>query len=212
LYDAVQVWVELAEDGFVDEDENLMAGETCLRAVKAYASSIHESETQKRRFLCAGALVQRPNSRICDAWMADCLMDETNVQLQGALLILDDLFEFHLRNNRESNQQQQYDLRNNRISSFVVQSGSSLDSEYHCASYMAATLRGFRPLKELSREGRLDKKYASKDFLVEEEDPDAMIFDPCHGLEVYMSENVQSSSPKAKSIAKILLSEDEVIR
>jgi hypothetical protein len=101
---AVKVWVELAEDGFVDEDENLMTGETCLRAVKAYAASTsstqehdttnHNETTASKRFLCAGALVQRPHSQMCDAWMADCLLDETNLQLQGALLILDDCLNF----------------------------------------------------------------------------------------------------------------------
>lgn len=232
---AVKVWVELAEDGFVDEDENLMTGETCLRAVKAYAASTsstqehdtnHNETTASKRFLCAGALVQRPNSQMCDAWMADCLLDETNLQLQGALLILDDLFEFHLRRNtregtgddddqqqqQQPQQHKQYDFRKNVIHTFVVQSGS-LDSEYHCASYMAATLRGFRPFKDISRD---TAACISKDFemavVQDEEDPNAMIFDLRHGLEQYMSEKVQSNSPKARSIANILSKEEKTIR
>lgn len=87
---AIKIWLEEAEEGFVDDDENLMMGEICLRAVKAFASDPDdESESgSNKRFLCAGALVQRPDSDICDAWMADSFLDEANVQLQGAVRLL----------------------------------------------------------------------------------------------------------------------------
>ena len=74
-----RVWIEEAEDGFVDEEENLEPGEICLRTIKSYASGSSnravESESsapsirvafdvceeqEHRRFLSAGALVRRP--------------------------------------------------------------------------------------------------------------------------------------------------------
>ena len=75
----VNIWIEEAEEGFVDEDENLMMGEQCLFAIKAFAGSLlgreevkeeqnmflNENEvdnnSQDKRLLCAGALVQRPS-------------------------------------------------------------------------------------------------------------------------------------------------------
>eukprot|EP00537_Pseudo-nitzschia_pungens_P005593 CAMPEP_0172367116 /NCGR_PEP_ID=MMETSP1060-20121228/19300_1 /TAXON_ID=37318 /ORGANISM="Pseudo-nitzschia pungens, Strain cf. cingulata" /LENGTH=441 /DNA_ID=CAMNT_0013091241 /DNA_START=102 /DNA_END=1427 /DNA_ORIENTATION=- len=172
------VWIEDAEEGFVDEDENLEPGEVCLKSVKSFASGVvsdravdirlirevgdgfrgneRDDETVEKRFLSAGALVQRPSysysdkeeradgqwndagntseedssslaaaaptappptatatapttttAFICDAWMADSILSEggPNLQLQGALQVLDDLFLFHLQ--REQQQQMQ---------------------------------------------------------------------------------------------------------
>jgi len=78
----VTVWVEDAESGFVDADDNLEDGEICLRAVKAFASPppspstsvttlkfndySDEEEQQDKRFLCAGALVRRPLTTMVD--------------------------------------------------------------------------------------------------------------------------------------------------
>lgn len=58
----VSIWVEEAEDGFVDEEENLMTGEVCVKAVKAFATD-PDDETD-HRFLCAGALIKRPDSDV----------------------------------------------------------------------------------------------------------------------------------------------------
>jgi len=202
---AVKVWLEEAEKGFVDEDENLMTGEICLRAVKAFASNSDDDddETSKQRFLCAGALVQRPGSNICDVWMADSSLDEANIQLQGAVLVLDDLFGFHLKRSNAC------DLEN-LVSNFIVQCGR-IESEYHCASYMSARFRGFRPLKDLwrlledSESGVLscESSYKYVQGLSEEdEDPDAMMFDVHNGLEKYNSRDL--SSHDALSIMNIL--------
>eukprot|EP00551_Chaetoceros_affinis_P009439 CAMPEP_0203667652 /NCGR_PEP_ID=MMETSP0090-20130426/4449_1 /ASSEMBLY_ACC=CAM_ASM_001088 /TAXON_ID=426623 /ORGANISM="Chaetoceros affinis, Strain CCMP159" /LENGTH=386 /DNA_ID=CAMNT_0050531877 /DNA_START=63 /DNA_END=1223 /DNA_ORIENTATION=- len=221
----VNVWIEEAEEGFVDEDENLMMGEQCLFATKAFAGSLlgreevkedqniflHENKVdnnnQDKRLLCAGALVQRssypfPPSLstndsesisgsiidnywdqddnhgdstcrvlttlpVCDAWMADGYMDETNLQYQGALLILDELLYHHLNNFWRN----MIDLSVNVIttigdvsdtttrniemnvsleeilSTFVVQCGG-IESEYHFASYRAVKARGFKQLKD----------------------------------------------------------------
>lgn len=200
---AVHVWVEEAEDGFVDEDENLMLGEVCLRAVKAFAGNLHgevneknESvdgtvvttarTTQDKRLLCAGALVQRPLSPtwtgsaissnadvdfnvdvlpVCDVWMADGYMDETNLQFQGALLVLDDLLYHHLEKNIINDRHQDYPIITDSnkeivssssivnhsmeeiLSTFIVQCGGE-ESEYHFASHRAAKARGFKSLKE----------------------------------------------------------------
>jgi len=179
-----------------------MTGEICLRAVKAFASSDdpdddEQSEQSNQRFLCAGALVQRPDSNICDAWMADSLLDEANVQFQGCVLVLDDLFAFHLKRSNAC------DL-DGLVSNFIVQCGR-LESEYHCASFMSAQFRGFRPLKDFwmlleddeieiesvgsvginNREGKNKNKYSYVNHFSDEiEDPDAMIFDAQqHGLE-----------------------------
>ncbi len=170
---AVRVWIEEAEEGFVDEDENLMMGEVCLRAVKAFATHDHEDqlqaqgeENEEKIFLGAGALVQRPPpSKICDAWMADCLLDEKNLQFEGAVRILDDLFGHHLKT---SNAQHHHEI----LSTFLVQSGA-MESEFHCASYMAAISRGFKPLKDIQSEDHVVWDYLDS----EDEDIDALIFD-----------------------------------
>lgn len=188
-----------------------MMGEICLRAVKAFASDPDdESESgSNKRFLCAGALVQRPDSDICDAWMADSFLDEANVQLQGAVLVLDDLFAFHLK---RSNACEMDDL----VSNFLVQCGR-LESEYHCASYMSAQIRGFRPLKDLwmlmddeidsiginsNSDGKYEYSYVNR-FSDEVEDPDAMLFDAQqHGLEKFKYGEL--SSHNTQSIINIM--------
>lgn len=153
-----RVWVEPAEDDFVEQDENLEDGEICLLSVKAFASSSSSSsneddDVEERLFLCAGALVQRPDSRVCDAWTADSLLGGTNLQYKGATQVLDKLLLFHLQNQHQQDQQT-YDDNNpiDGLQTFVLRCGSSFDSEYTCASYMAGQGRGFRPLKELLRE------------------------------------------------------------
>ena len=194
----VKVWLEQAEEGFVDEDENLMMGEICLRAVKAFASNADDADGVKR-LLCAGALVQRPSSNVCDAWLADAFMDETNLQFKGATLVIDDLFHYHLK-------------RSNAVdiegisSTFVVQSGLA-ESAYHCASYMAARQRGFKPLKEYTVEWHdLSHTDSIPQYLrnldMEEEDPDAMLFDFSNCSDIYCKE-VEFSS-LAFSITDIL--------
>ena len=225
--DAVKVWVEIAEDGFVDEDENLMMGEICLVAVKAFASNNNinvskkdfnkeswqgtsndddfkqkgedeENPEEEKRLLCAGALVQRPSSNIRDAWMADSFLDEPNVQIKGATLILDHLFHHHLQTTNAKNLQE-------ILSSFLIQSGR-IDSEYHCSSYMAAITRGFKPLKELYYDcgtsddalNRMDEDHDETplvngkpfhfDYLnYDDEDSDALVFDEIEGIQTYAS-------------------------
>ncbi len=191
--DAAKVWVETAEEGFVDEDENLMMGETCLVAVKAFASNV-EDNNEKKRLLCAGALVQRPFSNVRDAWMADSFLDEPNIQIKGAIQILDHLFYHHLRT---TNAQSLHES----LSTFVVQSGR-IDSEYHCSSYMAAVTRGLKPLKEVyygsnddhdnddhddddddtthtkpDRSDHRGQSFHFKHLNYEDEDSDALVFD-----------------------------------
>jgi len=169
-----RIWIEDAEEGFVDEDENLEPGEVCLKSVKSFASGVvpvvasskresisqststsirvvrhgiadtnpekkidnEDDEEYEKRFLSAGALVQRPSyhkdqyhdddddhnkspssvkaatetgTGICDAWMADSILTEggPNLQLQGALRVLDDLFLFHLQREQRHEQRQQ---------------------------------------------------------------------------------------------------------
>ena len=193
---AVHVWVEEAEEGFVDEDENLMMGEVCLRAVKAFAGTVCGKVNDKdesmdtvttkgiedKRLLCAGALVQRPPPSastgrdgdsnadvgglpLCDVWMADGYMDETNLQFQGALLVLDDLLYHHLKRNTSTDRYQCCPSNTNSnkgslstlsmvhhsmeeiLSTFIVQCGSA-ESDYHFASHRAVKARGFKSLKE----------------------------------------------------------------
>lgn len=208
-----KVWIEKAEDDFVDEDENLMTGEICLASYKAFAQQqllpeIAEGEdrarahltsftttarsAQEKRFLGAAALVQRSSkSTICDCWMADTLIDETNVQLKGAILLLDQLFSIHLRNTTWISNRSR-DKGNCLISplySFVVQCGRP-DSEYHSASYMAALNRGFQPLKDLiyfdDEEGRYQHLRSNLTHLdLDDENTDALIFDLSRGIESY---------------------------
>ena len=186
----VSVWVEDAEDGFVDDDENLMMGEVCLKSVKAYANDPYNEG--EKRFLGAAALVARPSSNICDCWIADSLLDETNIQLQGAMLLLDNLFHYHLERSNAKTLEEM-------ISSFIVRSGSA-ESNFHCASYMAALNRGFKPLKDLT----YDKNHAFAHFEhldLEEEDLDSLVFDISSGVERY---SLSRSSSAAASIFEII--------
>lgn len=136
----LKVWVREAEEGFVDEEENLEQGEVCHLALHAYASSLESLSLRSRchpahkdehvdRFLCAGALVQRPLPQfeadrndndnnvtheklignkimvVCDAWMADSLLEDgdggLNLQVQGSQLILDGLYKRFLELERD---------------------------------------------------------------------------------------------------------------
>jgi hypothetical protein len=187
---ATKIWIEPAEDGFVDEDENLMYGEVCLRSMKAFASD--PDDKGNKRFLGAAALIQRESSDICDCWMADSLLEETNLQLQGAMMLLDDLFYYHLQRSNANSVE-------GMISSFLVQSGRA-DSEYHCASYMAALNRGFQPLSDLSYD--TNHIYAHLENIdLENEDLDALVFDISRGVERY---SLNQSSIVAMSISQII--------
>ncbi|KAL3932191.1 MAG: hypothetical protein SGBAC_010969 [Bacillariaceae sp.] len=153
------VWIQDAEEDFVDEDENLEDGEICLKSVKAFASPAVEGDAP--RFLSAGALVQRSplvdeNIRcVCDAWTADAILEEggPNLQLRGACLVLDELLLTHLQHQHQQHQ----DDSIGALQTFVVQCGS-IEKETSCASYMAAYSRGFRPLKDLLRESSIYTK------------------------------------------------------
>jgi len=142
----------------VDHDENLEEGELLLKAIKAFASGAEndddEDDVDEKKFLCAGALVQRPpspihpNRTLCDAWLADALMDNgdggPNLQIQGAVEVLDDLFCHFLAPLASAN-----NGHSNRDDVFVVQCGRAT-SEYTCASYNAALSRGFRPMEDFN--------------------------------------------------------------
>ena len=170
------VWIQEAERDFVEEDENLEDGEVCLRAVKAFASSssapaLREKESEsptpmlsllspEPRFLAAGALVQRPSpSAVCDAWTADAILEQggPNLQVQGAGQILDDLLLYHLQRCRDGDNDKNDDKMIEALQTFVVKCGGGgndddcMESEYTCASYMAAKSRGFRPLADMIR-------------------------------------------------------------
>jgi len=190
------VWIQEAEKDFVEEDENLEEGEICLRAVKAFASPPPNDDSGPPRFLCAGALVQRPTSsslssssshtphKICNAWTADSILDEggPNLQYQGAVLVLLDLFLFHLQSYSD-------DLPDNQnpniiieaLRTFVVKCGSTsstnhdddndndggFNNEWTCASYMAAKQYGFRPLSEQIRVSSIYTTQAYYDYDLE---------------------------------------------
>lgn len=183
----VSIWVEEAEDGFVDEEENLETGEICVKAVKAFATDPDETD---HRFLCAGALIKRPDSDVYDAWMADSLLDEPNTQFKGALLALDYLFAHYLEHQDSS------ETTVEEISArFFVQCGS-INSEYHCASNMAARERGFRPIKdfinvvdEVSGTSNSSCSHRVLEYIdTDEEDIDSMIFDVDKGISKYSSD------------------------
>jgi hypothetical protein len=227
------VWVEDAENGFVDHDENLEAGEVCIRAVKAFASSPsylkstskfspsdtsldNRDEEENRRFLCAGALVQRPIElnggslqswpppRIYDAWIADSISDNCgpNLQLQGALQVLDTLFleflerEYEYLNTNEDNVKKtssrshhvaigcNADATISLLKNFIVRCGDKNDidsvSEHTCASFMASQMRGFIPLRNAVR---MDSIYSRSHYGYY--DLDGMVLDPSVGRERY---------------------------
>ena len=189
---ARKVWIEEAEEGFIDDDENLMTGEICVRSMKAFVT--FDDNQNKKSLLCAGALIKRPLSNIYDCWMADSLFDETNIQLQGAKMILDDLFYFHL-NRSNSNTLEEM------TSNFIVQSGYA-ESDFHSASYMSAIQRGFKPIKEITMYGQIPIASHLKHLDVDNEDSDALIFDIFDGIERYTMH--QSKSIKAREISDII--------
>jgi hypothetical protein len=169
-YALPEVWVEEADDDFVDEKENLEVGEVCLLSLKAFATDPDDPEGE--RFLCAGALVQRPLDSVCDAWTADTILRKggPNLQLQGAVKLLDELFLHHLKRNPNSV---------DALRDFVLQCGAS-DSEYSCASHMAGLSRGFRPLREMVR---INSIYEAEYYC--NEDLDGMVFDYTMGKRRY---------------------------
>ena len=175
---SAKVWVEEADDGFVDKEENLEEGEECLRAVKSFAGD-------PKRLLCAGALVARPPpSRKVDAWMADAILDDgqggPNLQVQGAVQVLDDILLFYLRERQNSTSSARL------LRDFHVQCGS-MESEFTCASYQAALVRGFAPHKIIMN---LD---------------DGMRFDPSVGVERYQKVATEYElSPTGLAAAEIL--------
>ena len=264
-----KVWIEEAEEGFVDEDENLEPGEVCLRSVKSFASGvptdslssqeqirvdfeITEQKQQDRRFLSAGALVQRYNcdseseidskemmtkntNVICDAWMADSLLKEggPNLQLQGALLVLDDLFLNHLQRERENyltKLENEVDAGDNSVGdddswalhalrNFVVNCGEDYDEELYddpdhrpwrssshvAASEMAAAIRGFVPLREMVR---VDSIYSAGYYTG---DTTGLVLDPLLGLERYGKGDIEDQTGM-ETILNLLPSEETVAR
>ncbi|CAJ1965125.1 unnamed protein product [Cylindrotheca closterium] len=199
------VWIQDAEEDFVDEDENLEDGEICLKSVKAFASPVLVEDVVPR-FLSAGALVQRPTivediRSVCDAWTADAILEEggPNLQLQGASLVLDDLFQFHL-------EQQPADPIG-ALQTFVVQCGS-IENETSCASYMAANSRGFRPLKDLVRESSIYTKSAYLDGSL-----DGMVLE-INKARVAYGRLIEMGCPNHGTISKILqlLPDDDLIQ
>lgn len=261
-----KVWIEEAEEDFVDEDENLEPGEICLRSVKSFASGvpseilsseneirvdfdITEQNQQDRRFLSAGALVQRydceceyengtdsdENKRknttgIFDAWMADSLLNEggPNLQLQGALLVLDDLFLDHLQRERENyliELENVNEHQNNgeddswairALRNFVVNCGEDDDEKLYddpdhrpwrstshvAASEMAVAMRGFIPLREMVR---VDSIYSARYY---DGDTSGFVLDPLLGLERYRNEDQTTT----ETIANWLPSKETVAR
>ena len=287
-----RVWIEEAEEGFVDDEENLEPGEVCLRSIKSFASGVplegavaaaasnnraapgdtntapsirvdfdikeEEEEECDRRFLSAGALVQRPryddqpensngshpnsdNTGICNAWVADSLLKEggPNLQLMGALLVLDDLFLHHLQRERENYHRSMLEHdkncssgnNNNNINNkhrtptattndgndknyddswairalrnFVVRCGDDDDDDDYeeedkietnntgdrrpwrstshvTASAMAASMRGFVPLREMTR---IDSVYDARYYY--DGDTTGLVLDPSAGFDRY---------------------------
>ena len=205
-----EIWIQEAEAGFVDEEENLEEGEICHRSVKAFASSVATSILPIPRFLCAGALVQRPgDSPVCDAWTADSILDEggPNLQLQGACRILEDLLLFHLRRqHHEHNDEIDDDSIILRLQTFVVKCGSGSESEYSCASYMAAVSRGFRPLKEMIRKSSI---YSS---VLYDNDVDGLVMDVNEGKRNYETLSEQEGPDSTASSILHLLPDDDAMR
>jgi hypothetical protein len=200
------VWVQDAEEDFVDEDENLEDGEVCLKSVKAFASPALVEDDDEPRFLSAGALVQRPlvvedTRSVCDAWTADTILENggPNLQLQGASLVLDELLFFHL-------EQQQGDPIG-ALQNFVVHCGS-IEKESSCASYMAANSRGFRPLKDLLRASSIYTKSTYVDGGL-----DGMVLDIDTARNTY-ERLIEMDCPNRGTISKILqlLPDDDLVQ
>ena len=183
----VRIWIEEAEDGFVDNDENLEEGEVCLRAIKAFASNPDDGD--EKRFLSAGALVQRPKRDNClqlyDAWIADSIIDNggPNLQKLGAVKIIDNLLLYHLQ--RQSND------RIKALRSFLVQCDDS--SDFTCASYQAMLDRGFVPMRELLKQGKTI--YQHDDYVDNEYNGDGNLFNYTFGMERY--EQLAKDAPSA---------------
>ncbi|KAG7349771.1 hypothetical protein IV203_012368 [Nitzschia inconspicua] len=224
------VWVEDAEDGFVDPEENLEPGEICLKSVRAFATNPADDPTNNinsngdyhdnLRFLCAGALVQRPVDVdntipiICDAWMADAILNEggPNLQLQGAIQVLDELFVSHLeghiinrppgfsRNSRTTEE----DPDVAALRSFVLHCGDSVDNQWTCASFMAGQARGFAPLKDMVRTSSI---YSSNFY---DHNLDGFVFDSSKGMELYRS--AATTSETANRIHRILPNKETLQR
>lgn len=150
-----RIFVVEAEEGFVDDVENLEDGEVLCRAVKAFAE--REDGTGENDFLCAGALVQRPyhSSGFVehDMWVADSDEKEglsPNLQAKGAAKIIDDLFLAHLLLEEASLR-----LFPSKAYHLTVQTG--LHSPSLFASHHAALSRGFQPCCEVwNQEGEED--------------------------------------------------------
>lgn len=191
-----QIWIEPAEDGFVDHDENLEEGEILVKAVKAFSAN---QDNDDKKFLCAGALIQRPpsptstdvNMTIYDAWMADAIMDGNggpNLQIQGAMGILDELYRHFLSTDNR-----------NMPAAFVVQCGRAT-SEYTCASYNAALSRGFRPVEEFITQE--DEKELSVWY---GEIVDGLVLDPALGIERYTNAAFYHRGTLQGGIAHVIL-------
>lgn len=201
----VQVWIEEAEDGFVDSEENLEEGEVCIRAVKAFASNPDEEREGGKRFLCAGALVQRPKVEghvaLYDAWMADSVMDNggPNLQKLGALKIIDELFLYHLEHNQDDGI--------SALKSFMVQ--CSGEDDFTCASYHAILDRGFAPICELLQQEKTI--YNLDDYPGEFSDLEGNLFNCTVGIPRYeqlaSATSMNSDSMVASKIIKRLPNE-----
>lgn len=219
-----QVWVEEAEEGFVDEEENLEPGEVCLRSVKSFASG----ETD-RRFLSAGAVVKRPSydssaqqqQQVCDVWIADSLLKQggPNLQLRGALLVLDDLFLDHLQREQQTFRETESESDKHddswairALQNFVVHCGDDdtihpetwRSTSHVAASAMAASLRGFVPLKEMVRTNSI---YSAGRY---DGDTSGLVLDP--SLERYATALQEDDSILAESIHHLLPSKETIAR
>jgi hypothetical protein len=190
------IWVEDAEDGFVDSQENLEEGETCRLSLKAFASDPDDEEGE--RLLCAGALVQRPASSVSDAWTADAILSKggPNLQLNGAVKLLDEMFLFHLKNDPNNP---------GALKNFVLKCGSST-SEFSCASHMAGQLRGFRPLRDMVR---VNSIYTVEHY-EEDSDMEGMVFDYQLGKRSYEQVALTSDWEMAAEIWSLLPDPDLV--
>lgn len=176
---ATAVWIEEADDGFVDEDENLMTGEVCLRAVKAFARFDDDDEPL---FLGAAALVSRPPpcSHVRDCWTADSEAEETNLQLKGATMMLDDLVLWHSTRPARGCDDDDADALL-LLRDLVVRCGPA-DGALSCASHAAARRRGFVPDPEV----------------------DGMVFDAAIGVERYAAAASANETATARLVADAL--------
>lgn len=180
------MYIEEAEDGFVDHEENLEEGEMCVKVLKAFATD----KDDEKLFLCAGALVLRApspiatdatNMTIYDAWMADAIMGGKggpNLQVQGAMCVLDDLYRLFLSTCADDRD------HNNAV--FVVQCGRAT-SEYTCASYSAALSRGFRPIEDMIAQGYSPEGESESSSFWRDEVVDGLVLDPAVAIERYIN-------------------------